>query len=365
MATDLKSIRQKVEAGQRLSFDDGLCLMNTNDLLWLGETADIVRRRKNGKKAHYIINRHINHTNVCVNKCRFCAFQKEEGSDGAYTMELDEVMRKAQECYSDDIAEFHIVGGLHPDLPYSYYRQMIEKLHSRYPKAHLQAFTAVEIDYLSRISGMTLRETLEDLRSAGLGSLPGGGAEIFNGATRKKICPDKISGERWLEVMETAHGLGIRSNATMLYGHVESAEDRIDHLISLRELQDKTGGFMAFIPLAFHPLNTEIEEKRFTTGQMDLRMLAVSRLMLDNFDHIKAFWIMISPALSQLSLHFGVDDIDGTVIEEKITNSAGGQSGHDMPVESLEKMIREAGFLPVRRDTLYNVIDKKEKAGVV
>jgi aminodeoxyfutalosine synthase len=354
----LDIIKSRVENGRRLSFEDGLYLMNSPDLLAVGRMANIVRERKNGDKAYYIINGHINHTNVCVNRCRFCAFSREEGEEGAYTMSLEEVMRKAEECYSDAISEFHIVGGLHPELPYDYYRDIIARLHDRYPDTHLQVFTAVEIDYLSKISGKTIEETLKELKEAGLGSLPGGGAEIFNEDVRRKICPDKITGGEWLKVMETAHGLGIRSNATMLYGHIEKPEHRIEHLIKLRELQDRTGGFMAFIPLAFHPLNTAMDRIHFTTGQMDIRILALSRLMLDNFDHIKAFWIMISPEISQLSLSFGVDDVDGTVIEERITNAAGAQSGQAMAVDELERLIREAGRIPVRRDTLYNELGR-------
>ncbi len=356
METGFGEIRRKVGAGERLSFEEGVFLMNTPDILSVGELANIVRRRKNQNRAYYIVNSHINHTNICVNKCRFCAFQREAGEEGSYTMALDEVMREAEKGYAPGISEFHVVGGLHPDMPYSYYRDMVARLHQVYPQVHLQAFTAVEIDYLSRISGMGLREVLEDLKGVGLGSLPGGGAEIFAERTRKRICPDKISGDRWLEVMEVAHGIGLRSNATMLYGHIESVEERVGHLMRLRELQDKTGGFMAFIPLAFHPLNTDLEDRQFTSGQLDIRMLAVSRLMLDNFDHIKAFWIMISPAISQLSLFFGADDIDGTVVEEKITNAAGAQSGKSLTVPQLEDMIREAGMEPLRRDTLYNVI---------
>lgn len=352
----LDQIGRKVEAGKRLTFEDGVFLMNSPDILAIGEMADIVRERKHGKKTYYVINCHINPTNICINQCRFCAFQRQPEEEGAYAMSLEEAMAKAEENYFEGISEFHIVGGLHPDLPYSYYRDLIAMLHERYPQVHLQAYTAVEIDYFATISGMSVEEVLGDLKKAGLGSLPGGGAEIFNEELRRKICPDKISGERWLEVMETTHRAGLRSNATMLYGHIEKAEERIDHLIKLRELQDRTGGFMSFIPLAFHPRNTEYEEKRFTTGQLDIRMLAISRLMLDNFDHIKAFWIMISPPISQLSLFFGVDDIDGTVIEERITHSAGAQTSQSLTVSKLEEMIREAGRLPVRRDTLYNVI---------
>jgi aminodeoxyfutalosine synthase len=361
---DIHGIREKVEKGERIGFEEGLYMMNSPDLLAIGEMADIVRRRKNGDNAYYIINKHINHTNVCVNECKFCAFQRKDGEEGAYAWEIGEVMERAKEDFSDDISEFHIVGGLHPDLPYSYYRGIISKLHEKYPAVHLQAYTAVEIDYFSEISGMTIEEILKDLKEAGLGSLPGGGAEVFDETVRKKICPNKISGERWLGVMETAHKAGLRSNATLLYGHIEKPEHRIDHLIRLRELQDRTGGFLAFIPLAFHPKNTDIDKKGFTSGQLDIRMLAVSRLMLDNFDHIKAFWIMVSPKISQLSLLFGVDDIDGTVVEEKITHSAGAETSQGLTITELENMVRSAGRIPVRRDTLYNHVSSNEPATV-
>ncbi len=356
MAINLKNIREKVEAGLRLSFEDGVFLMTSPELLEIGAIANIVRRRKNGNRAHYIVNAHINHTNICVNQCRFCAFQRSADEEGAYAMSLQTVMEEAKAGWAPGVSEFHIVGGLHPDLPYSYYRDMIASLHQAYPDVHLQAFTAVEIDYFAEIAGMGIEETLRDLKDAGLGSLPGGGAEIFDPVIRKKICPDKISGERWLAVHEAAHRAGMRSNATMLYGHIESPENRIDHLIQLRALQGRTGGFLTFIPLAFHPVNTDFDDRHFTTGQLDIRMLAVSRLMLDNFDHIKAFWIMITPQISQMSLFFGADDVDGTVIEEKITNAAGAQSGKALTETRLVELIREAGFEPFRRDTLYNPV---------
>lgn len=364
MAVNLKSIREKVEAGLRLSSEEGVFLMTAPDLLEIGAIANIVRRRKNGNRAHYIVNAHINHTNICVNQCRFCAFQRGADEEGAYTMSLQTVMEEAKAGYAPGVSEFHIVGGLHPDLPYGYYRGMIASLHQAYPDVHLQAFTAVEIDYFARIAGMGVEETLRDLKDAGLGSLPGGGAEIFDPVIRKKICPDKISGKRWLAVHEAAHRAGMRSNATMLYGHIESPEHRIDHLMQLRGLQDRTGGFLTFIPLAFHPVNTDFDNRHFTTGQLDIRMLAVSRLMLDNFDHIKAFWIMITPQISQLSLFFGADDVDGTVIEEKITNAAGAQSGKALTEARLVGLIREAGFEPFRRDTLYNPAAAPEPASV-
>ena len=238
---------------------------------------------------------------MCVNACRFCAFSAKEGEERAYTMELDRVMEEARKFDGERFSEFHIVGGLHPTLPYEYYVEMIRRLHTRYPETHLQAFTAVEIEYFSRISGKSVREVLEELKEAGLGSLPGGGAEIFAPRVRKKICPEKISGEAWLEVHQTAHRVGLRSNATMLYGHIETAEDRVDHLVRLREAQDGTGGFLTFIPLAFHPRNTKYEALPRASGMMDLRMIAMSRLMLDNFPHIKAFWIMIGQKMAQLS----------------------------------------------------------------
>jgi len=359
-----KEIERKVTSSERLSFDEGLFLMNTPDLLTIGRLASMVRARKNGKSVYYIINKHINHTNICINECKFCAFERQPEEEGAYAMSIEDILSTAEDNFSDDISEFHVVGGLNDALPYDYYRGIISKLHERYPAVHIQAYTAVEIAYFAKISGMTMKEVLLDLKNAGLGSLPGGGAEIFNEQVRKKICPNKISGDEWLAVMEIAHSVGLRSNATLLYGHIESAEDRVEHLVKLRELQDKTGGFMAFIPLAFHPENTEISDRGFTSGQLDIRMLAVARLMLDNFDHIKAFWIMISPKISQLSLFFGVDDIDGTVIEEKITHSAGAETSQSLTVSQLEEMIKEAGLEPVRRDTLYNEIKSSSALAV-
>ena len=261
------------------------------------------------------------------------------------------------------MSEFHIVGGLHPDLPFQYYLDMLNSLKNKYPDVHIQGFTAVEIEYLARMAGLSIKDILIRLREAGLGSLPGGGAEVFAERVRKKICPEKISGEKWLNVHKTAHQIGMRSNATMLYGHIETVEERVDHLIKLRGLQDETNGFMSFIPLAFHPKNTELDSISLspsgvigekTTGNLDLRVLAIARLMLDNFPHIKAFWIMVGPKLAQISLSFGVDDIDGTVVEEKITHSAGAETEQSLTKNELIRMIKEAGRIPVERDTLYN-----------
>ncbi|NYE58556.1 aminofutalosine synthase MqnE [Carboxydothermus ferrireducens] len=355
---NLEKIYDKVEKGERLSFEDGLTLFNSSDLIGIGYLANIVRERKNGNKAYFIVNRHINPTNICVNRCKLCAFGVDKDSPEAYQMSLDEIEARALESKDDGISEIHIVGGLHPDLPFDFYVEMVERVSRALPGVHIQAFTAVEIDYFSRISGKSLEEVLTILKNAGLGSLPGGGAEVFSERVRKKICEKKISGERWLEVMRTAHKLGLRSNATMLYGHIETVEERLMHLIKLRELQDETGGFMSFIPLAFHPKNTGLEGeiKTLTTGVEDLKMLAISRLMLDNFDHIKAFWIMVGPKLAQISLSFGVDDIDGTVVEERITHAAGATTSQAMTKKEILHLIREAGRQPVERDTLYNVV---------
>lgn len=353
----LNKISEKVLAGERLSFEEGLTLDGTRDILGLGWLANVVRERKNGNNAYYINNRHINHTNVCVNSCKFCAFSKKDGEDGAYTMALEAVMKAAHEFDGQEFSEFHIVGGLHPSLPYDYYLEMTRRLHDEFPGTHIQAFTAVEIAYFAQISGKSVRDVLVELKSAGLGSLPGGGAEIFADRVRKKICPEKISGNEWLSVHEAAHEEGLNSNATMLYGHIEKPEDRVDHLVRLRALQDKTGGFLTFIPLAFHPKNTDYSRLPRTTGQMDLRMIALGRLMLDNFPHIKAFWIMIGEKTAQVSLSFGADDMDGTVVEERITHSAGAETAQMMAKRRLETLIIEAGRTPLERDTVYNLVN--------
>jgi len=352
---DLRTIRDKVRAGRRLSEEDALALYRSRDILSVGEMADFANRRKNGDRVYFIVNRHINPTNICVNRCQFCAFSKTKGESLAYTMTMEEVLRRAEEAQAQKATELHIVGGLHPDLPFDFYLAMLRTLRERFPSMHLQAFTAVEIDYFAKITGLTLDEVIRRLKEAGLGSLPGGGAEIFAPEIRNRICPEKISGDRWLEVMEAVHAAELRSNATMLYGHVETLESRVDHLRRLRELQDRTGGFQSFIPLAFHPKNTQIA-KGYTTGLEDLLALAVARLYLDNFAHVKSFWIMVGPKLAQISLHFGVNDIDGTVVEERITHAAGAQAGQEMTVSELVTMIRQAGHVPVERDTLYNVV---------
>jgi aminodeoxyfutalosine synthase len=355
MEPSLERIRDKVSAGVRVSEEDALALFRTRDIHAVGEMADVANRRVNGDRVYFIVNRHINPTNICVNRCKFCAFGRGKEEPLAYTMTMDEILVRAEEGRSQNATELHIVGGLHPDLPFDFYLRMIRTLRERFPEMHIQAFTAVEIDYFSRITGLPLAEVIRLLKEAGLGSLPGGGAEIFTPEVRNRICPEKITGDRWLEVMEEVHAAGLKSNATMLYGHVETLESRVDHMRRLRELQDRTGGFQSFIPLAFHPKNTEIA-KGYTTGLADLLSLAVGRIYLDNFRHVKSFWIMVGPKIAQISLHFGVDDIDGTVVEEKITHAAGAQAGQEMTVAELVNMIRQAGKIPVERDTLYNVV---------
>ncbi|MEK7368780.1 MAG: aminofutalosine synthase MqnE [Planctomycetota bacterium] len=355
-SSSLKDIYKKVVDGERLSREDGLRLYASNDVLQIGHMANIVRERKNGNKTFYIVNRHINYSNVCKNQCKFCAFSKEEGEDGSYAMGVDEVMNEADGVVEQGATEIHIVGGLHPKLGFDYYLEMLGRLHERYPQVHLQAFTAVEIAHLAERAGLSVRDTLAALRRAGLGSIPGGGAEVFSSRVRKELCPDKLAGEGWLGVMREAHQLGLKSNATMLYGHVESAEERIDHMLALRRLQDETGGFMAFIPLAFHSDNTFLQGLPRTTAALDLKTLAIGRLMLDNFPHIKAFWIMLGIKLAQVSLSFGVDDIDGTVVVERITHSAGADTPEELSVTEIVRLIEEAGRSPVERDTLYREI---------
>jgi aminodeoxyfutalosine synthase len=353
-------IEAKVEAGERLSFDDGVALFGCNDLVRIGTLADRARRRLAGDDVYFVNNRHINHTNVCGNRCKFCAFSADDGADDSYTLSLDEVLDKARESIADGITELHIVGGEHPSLPYDYYVGMISALHELDPAVHIQAFTASEIAFFAGRSRQSIEEVLLELKQAGLGSMPGGGAEIFSPRVRGIVCEKKISGQEWLDVMRVAHGVGLKSNATMLYGHVETIEERVDHMVQLRELQDDTGGFGSFIPLAFHPANTELEELPGTTGFEDLKVLAISRLMLDNFTNIKAFWIMIGIKLAQISLHFGVNDIDGTVVEEKITHAAGAETEQAIAKDDLIRLIREAGRVPVERDTIYNVIRRHE-----
>lgn len=357
--SSIYDILKKVEQGERLSFDDGVRLFRSNDILHMGYAANTIRERKNNNKAFYIVNHHINYSNICKNRCKFCAFSKDKEETGSYTMEMEEIIEKAVTAVEEGATELHIVGGLHPDLPFDFYVDMIRKIHERCPDIHIQGFTAVEIEHLSQRAKLSIRQTLKTLKEAGLGSLPGGGAEVFSQNIREQLCPEKLSGEGWLQVMREAHAQGLRSNATMLYGHIETPEDRINHLIKLRDLQDETRGFMSFIPLAFHPKNTELASYSNTTAMLDLKVISISRLMLDNFDHIKAFWIMLGIKLSQISLYFGVDDIDGTVKEEKITHAAGAETPQVLSIHEITRLITEAGREPVERDTLYNTVKRE------
>ena len=352
----LGHILDKVRAGERLSLDDGRRLYEHPDILALGYLANIVRERLNGNRAYFIYNQHINYSNVCTNLCKFCAFGRPKGDALAYEMSLDEIRAKVRERLDEPISEIHIVGGIHPDLPFAYYVDMLRAIREIRPDVHLQAFTCVEIHHLAKLAGKPVDETLRVLMDAGLGSMPGGGAEVFNPRIRQLTCPDKLPGEGWLEVARIAHRLGLRTNATMLYGHIETIDERLEHLDALRRCQDETGGFLAFIPLAYHPKNTELGGSGNTTGVNDLKNIAVSRLMLDNFPHIKAYWVMIGPKLAQVALSFGADDMDGTVKEEVITHMAGAETEQAIGHNTLIRLIREAGREPVQRDTLYNVM---------
>jgi aminodeoxyfutalosine synthase len=353
---NLTEIREKVEKGIRLSKSDALMIMNSNNIIYLGKLANILKERKIGNYAYFNVNCHINLTNICVSRCKFCAFSRDKTDHDAYTMTIEEVLEVAHSARHIGITELHIVSGLHPDLPFDYYLDVIKRLKEAMPEIHIQAFTAVEINYFSKISNLSAQEVLMRLKEAGLGSLPGGGAEILNHRVREAVCPGKASSEEWLEIMKTAHNLGIKSNATMLYGHIETPEERIDHLLSLRKLQDETGGFQSFIPLPFHPQNTKLTGFKKPTAFENLRMLAISRLVLDNFQHIKAFWIMQGLKTAQLSLLFGVDDLDGTVVEEKITHAAGAETDKSISREELLDLIFATGRVPVERDTLYKVL---------
>jgi aminodeoxyfutalosine synthase len=354
----LKPIAEKVLKGERLDFDDGIALYRTPDLLAVGWLANYVREKRHGNVCYYNVNRHINPTNVCVAHCRLCAFGRDPDAPGAYTYALEEIYQRAEQGMREGATEFHIVGGLHPDLPFEYFLDLIRGLKRRCPAVHLKAFTMVEVGYFARIAKLSVRDTLLALKNAGVNSLPGGGAEIFHPRVRKVICDHKVSGQMWLSIARTAHEIGLPSNATMLYGHIETEEERVDHLLALRGLQDETRGFVAFIPLAFHPDNTALAHLPKPTGYADLKNIAVARLLLDNFEHIKAYWIMLTPSVAQIALRFGADDIDGTVVEEKIYHDAGAKTAQFTPRGELERLIRAAGRVPVERDTLYRPIDR-------
>jgi aminodeoxyfutalosine synthase len=361
----LKPILEKVEASVRLSYEDGVAMYRSADILALGYIANLVRERLHGSTTYFNVNRHINPTDVCVASCRLCAFGKRTKDPKAYTMSLEQVWETAGIGWSEAVTEFHIVGGLHPELTLDWYCQMLRGLKERFPQVHLKAFTMVEVGYLSQRTKISIRETLERLKDAGVDSLPGGGAEIFCDRVRRVICDHKLTGQEWLDTARTAHQLGLHSNCTMLYGHIENEEDRVDHLIKLRELQDETGGLVTFIPLAFHPDNTALSHIPKTTGFLDIKQIAISRLMLDNIPHIKAYWIMMTPAIAQIALRFGADDIDGTVVEEKIYHDAGATTSQSLRRGDLLRLIRKAGREPLERDTLYRPVTRTESTFTV
>ena len=353
----LGAVLEKVTSRERLDFADGLQLYNTKDILALGYMASLVRNRLNGDNAYYIYNQHINYSNICTNLCKFCAFGRDKDSDLAFEMTIDQVKEKVRERLSEPISEIHMVGGIHPELPFEYYLGLLRGIKEVRPEVHIQAFTCVEIAHFSVLAGKPVGETLELLKEAGLGSLPGGGAEVFSPRIRQLTCEKKLSGKEWLEIAQTAHRHGLKTNATMLYGHIETLEERLKHLSALRDAQDATHGFLAFIPLAFHPKNTAMSDLAKASGLDDLKNIAVARLFLDNFPHIKAYWVMIGPQIAQIALSFGADDMDGTVKEEVITHMAGAETAQAMGSRTLVRLIKDAGRIPVQRDTLYNVIE--------
>ena len=361
----LHPVAEKALAGERLQADDALVLYASPDILAVGWLANYVRERMHGDVAYFNVNRHINPTNVCVAACRLCAFGRKKGAPGTYTMALEEAFAAAASGYSEALTEFHVVGGLHPDLPFEYFLDLVRGLKQRFPQVQVKAFTMVEIAFFAKRYKLSARQVLESLREAGVDSMPGGGAEIFADRVRSIICDHKIDGRDWLETARLAHQLGFKSNATMLYGHIENDEDRTDHLLKLRALQDDTGGFQCFIPLAFHPANTPLQHLPTTTGMTDLKQIAVSRLVLDNFPHIKAYWQMMTPKIAQIALRFGADDVDGTVVEEKIYHDAGATTPQGLRRQELIRLIREAGRQPLERDTLYRPVTRSETSVTV
>ncbi|MEN6390152.1 MAG: aminofutalosine synthase MqnE [Syntrophomonas sp.] len=357
MKQDMQTIREKVLGHERLTREDGIYLYRQNDLLALAELARGSKLEKSGRHVFFNVNRHINLTNICVSRCKFCAFGVDkDGPGGPYLMSIDEAFDYGAAAVDYGITEFHVVSAMHPDMPLDYYVEVIKRLHDAYPDIHIQGFTGVEIHHMAQISGLPVKQVLARLKEAGLGSIPGGGAEILNDHIRGALCPRKASSQEWLDVHREAHLMGIRTNCTMLYGHVESIEDRIDHMLKLRKLQDEAPGFQAFIPLPFLPENTGLAHLSRTSALDDLKTIAVSRLMLDNIDHIKAFWIMLGLPIAQLALDFGADDIDGTVVEERIMHAAGAGTEKGITRERLIELIKESAYLPTERSSVYEIL---------
>ena len=357
--SDLAPIADKVAAGERLTFDDGVRLFASRDLLALGRLANHVREARHGNVAYYNVNRYLNPTNLCWVDCALCAWAKKVNEPGGYEMAVEECLEEAGKGYSEAVTEFHIVGGLHPTWPFEYYTGLLRALKERFPGVHLKAWTMVELDWIARVGNRTVADAIRELKAAGMDSCPGGGAEIFERRVRDVICRNKISGERWLEIARECHIQGVRTNATILYGSVETAEDRVDHFLRLRALQDETGGFTGLIPLAFHPENTPLAYLPETSGRLDLQVIAAARLLLDNFPHIKAYWIQIGTKLAQVALSFGADDLVGTVVDETITHAAGAKTASGMSRIEFERVIRESGREPFERDSGYRRVERQ------
>ncbi len=358
-AGGLRDVADKLDAGVRLELDDGVRLFECPDLLAIGWLANRERERRHGPRAFFNHNIRLEATNVCVASCLFCAFARlQPGDDGAYTMTLEQAWDKLRVRADQPLTEVHVVNGLHPDLPWDYYLELLSGFKRIKPDIHLKCFTAVEIAFFAELYGKTDEQVLRELMEAGLDSLPGGGAEVFAERVRRKICHDKCDGTRWLEIHRLAHRLGLRSNVTMLYGHIETHAERVDHMLRARALQDDTGGFQAFIPLAFHPDNNRMEKLPAPSAADTLRVHAVARLMLDNIPHVKAFWIATGVEVAQTALWFGVDDLDGTVQEERIYHMAGAPTPEAMTPAEISRLIRAAGRTPIERDTLYNVVSQ-------
>ncbi|HEX9630494.1 MAG TPA: aminofutalosine synthase MqnE [Pyrinomonadaceae bacterium] len=359
---NLVAIAQKVAAGERLSFADGVALFATDDLPGLGKLADGVRRRKHGRTTYFNVNRHFNPTNVCYVDCKFCGFYRTPRQPDAYTHNIDDSLRIAGEAVKEGATELHITGGLNTKLPFSYFTDLLSALKQHYPQLHLKAFTMVELDHFAHFYKLSDEEVIEKLIEAGLDSCPGGGAEIFREPTRSMICAHKCNANRWLELAGKVHAAGLKTNATMLYGHIESVEDRVDHLLRLRQQQDESGGFQCLIPLAFYPENTQLAHLPGPSGVDSLKTMAVSRLLLDNFEHLKAYWVMLGKRLAQVALHFGANDIDGTITEGgELSESYSIESNNEVKMsrDEIVTLIEDAGFTAVERDTVYNPVERR------
>lgn len=359
VAQNLGDIYDKVIAGERLSFDDGVRLYHTDHLDLLGYLANRVRHNLHGKRVFYVRNQHLNPTNICEYNCMFCSFRRDEGEDGAYFYDMDKVRDKVA-AMDPKTTEIHIVSGLHPDLPFQYYLDLLKTVQEVRPDIFIKAFTAVEIVYFAEKFAMSYADVFKALQDVGLKAMPGGGAEVFSDRVHQKLCKEKATPQQWLEVHGVAHSLGIKTNATMLYGHIETAEERVNHFILLREQQDRSGGFVSFIPLAYQHENNRIGKLPQHTANLDMKTFAISRLMLDNVPHVKAYWVTIGPKLAQLALHYGADELEGTVVEETIMHLAGAEE-RGMTEDALVRLIATAGYQPVERDALYNVVDRSDK----